>query len=428
MDEARSEPLFGSRAGRIIAGAVVGTLLEGYDFAVYGFMLGRIADTFFPSGDAFASLLSAAATFGASFLMRPVGAVLLGGLADRAGRRTGLSVAVALMGVGTAVVALTPGVRTIGAAAPWIFVSGRLLQGFSAGGEFGGANCVLLEHSPRGAGGGTGSLLQLSQGLSLILGSLAAAAADMLPGGSGSAWGWRLPFLLGLLIVPAGAWLRAALPDDAPAGGRTPLTTALKSHRGAVVTGAGLVTTATVGLYVFLVYMPTFATRQLGVAPGAALASNAAGVALFILSARIAGGWSDRVGRRLPMMLSALAIVATAYPMFALLAAVHRPATLCGVQAVAGVLVGAYSGPMAAAVGELFPAAARGLGASVAYNAAVVSFGGFAPLVTAWLVEVSGAKPAPALYVMLAAGIGAASLRLHGRTARRNERPCAEGR
>ncbi len=412
---------FEETSGKVVVPTIAVTLFEGYDFVIYGFMLSHIAKAMFPFASGLGSLLAAMATFGAGFVMRPVGALILGGIMDRNGRRAGLSWMIGLMAVGTAVVALTPDQATIGHLAPLIFVAGRLLQGFAAGGAFGGAATLLIEHSPRARRGFIGSLQQISQGVSALLGSLAAAAVGAtLSGADMDAWGWRLPFLIGLLILPVGLYLRAALVGAAPVSHvvTSPPVELWRDHRATVFRAVGIVAVATVGFYVLLVDMPTYAERELAIPMPLALAATATATLCFVLASLASGAWSDRVGRRRPMLLGAAGLFVLALPLVGALIAAPSIATLLATQIVFALLIGLYNGPALTFVGEIFPRSVRASGYSLSYNLAVVTFGGFAPLIVTWLIAVTGSKLALAGYLMLSTVAGLVAI-LAGRDSHR---------
>lgn len=404
--------------GAAIGAAVAGTVFEYYDFAVYGFLAIYIAKVFFPTGDGLTSLLLTVATFGVGFFMRPVGAIVLGGYADRAGRKAGLTLTISLMALGTGIIALAPSYETIGVAAPLLIVAGRLLQGFSGGGELGSATAFLLEHAGENQRGRIGSLQQVSQAGSLLLGSLVSAAfAAMLTQEQMVAWGWRIPFLIGLLIVPIGLYLRANVKEGETFAkrqnpSRQPIRDAISLHGGKIAAGFGVTIAWTVCTYCLLIYMPTFSVRELGLLPAQSLLANALGLVAVCVFAYLSGSLSDKVGRRLPMILAAAAIAVSAYFAFAYLTVAPSLERLILVQLVMGALVGIYTGPAPSLMGEMFPVEVRSSGFSIAYNFAVTIFGGFAPFISTWLIASTGSKLAPAIYVMVATVISIAALAL----------------
>jgi len=417
---------------RAVIAAIVGNTLEWYDFAVYGFFALTLAKLFFPTGDPTVSLLLTVATFGVGFIMRPVGALVLGTLADRRGRKLALSLTILLMALGTAMIGLAPTYAMAGAWAPAIIVLARLIQGFSAGGEIGGATAFLVEHAPPARRGLYASWQQASQAGALLLGSLTGALlTGLLPPADIEAWGWRVPFLLGLLIAPVGLFIRfrvsetdsfkAILRERAarPEASFSPLRDTLGKHRSAVVVGFGITIAWTVCTYFFLVTMPTYAVRQLGVPQSASFLANSVGLVLIVILAPVFGAWSDKVGRRPIMLAAACGILLSCWPLLFWLT--HQPSVvnLVLAQIVFAVLIAGFSGPAPAAMAELYPPAMRSTGLSIAYNLAVTIFGGFAPFITTWLIVQTGSSLAPAWYVMLAAAISLTTLIASGNLIRR---------
>lgn len=408
---------------RAVIAAVAGNTLEWYDFAVYGFFALTLAKLFFPAGDATTSLLLTVATFGVGFIMRPVGALVLGTLADRRGRKLALSLTILLMALGTAMIGFAPTYATAGAWAPAIIVLARLIQGFSAGGEIGGATAFLVEHAPPARRGLYASWQQASQAGALLLGSLTGALlTGLLPQADLEAWGWRIPFLIGLLIAPIGLYIRfrvsetdafkAILRERAtrPETAFSPLRETLGQHRTAVLAGFGITIAWTVCTYFFLVTMPTYAVRQLGVPQSTSLLANSIGLVLIVILAPIFGGWSDKVGRRPIMLVAAFGLLVSCWPLLYWLSSHPGVVNLILAQIVFAVLIAAFSGPAPAAIAELYPPAMRSTGLSIAYNLAVTIFGGFAPFITTWLILQTGSSLAPAWYVMLAAAISLITL------------------
>ncbi|MGO4739003.1 MFS transporter [Bosea sp. 2KB_26] len=398
---------------RAVIAAVAGNTLEWYDFAVYGFFALTLAKLFFPAGDATTSLLLTVATFGVGFIMRPVGALVLGTLADRRGRKLALSLTILLMALGTAMIGFAPTYATAGAWAPAIIVLARLIQGFSAGGEIGGATAFLVEHAPPERPGLYASWQQASQAGALLLGSLTGALlTSLLPQADLEAWGWRIPFLIGLLIAPVGLYIRFRVSETDAF--KAILRETLGQHRTAVLAGFGITIAWTVCTYFFLVTMPTYAVRQLGVPQSASLLANSIGLVLIVILAPVFGGWSDKVGRRPIMLVAAFGLLVLCWPLLFWLSTHPGVVNLILAQIVFAVLIAAFSGPAPAAMAELYPPAMRSTGLSIAYNLAVTIFGGFAPFITTWLILQTGSSLAPAWYVMLAAAISLITLLASG--------------
>jgi MFS transporter, MHS family, proline/betaine transporter len=406
-------PLASSR--KAVMAALIGNLLEWYDFAVYGFLALTIAKLFFPSGDETASLLASVAAFGVGFLMRPVGALVLGTLADRKGRKPALTAIIVLMAIGTAMIGFAPTYHQAGIWGPTIIVLGRLIQGFSAGGEFGSAAAYLVEQVPAGRRGFYSSWWQATVSGALLLGSaVTAGITGLLTEDELLSWGWRIPFLLGLLIGPVGFYIRTRAPETlAPQPSETgPLRTAFAAHWDVVATGFGLVIVNTVCTYFFLVNMPTFAVRQLHVVQHDALLANAAALVVSATSALLAGKLADRAGAFRPMVIAVLFTGACVYPALAWLLTHPDLTALIAFQIVFGIPLGAMLGLLPAFMASLFPARTRSTGLSIAYNGANSLFGGFTPFIVTWLIALTGDVLAPAFYVAGAAAVSLVALAL----------------
>jgi len=400
-------------AGRLIAAASIGNALEWFDLVVYGFFAATISRLFFPNENETISLLITLGTFGVSFFMRPLGALVLGVYADRVGRRATLTLAITLMMLGTLMIAVMPTYAAIGIWAPIGIVIARMIQGFSAGGEFGSATAFLAEHSPNRRGF-FASWQVASQGLTTILAAgFGTGLNAWLTTEQLESWGWRVPFFFGLLIGPVAYYIRTRI-DETPeflAAERTesPLAETFTQHRTRLILAIGSVVLGTVATYLIL-YMPTYAVKQLGIPASAAFAATLiTGVVQFIF-APIVGHWSDRHGRTGIMLTSAVLFLVLMYPLFLLLRSSPTFATMMVVQFVIGVLLAGYFGALPALLTDLFPTQSRTTGMSLGYNIAVTIFGGFAPFIIAWLISISGNKLAPSFYVIFAAVISLISL------------------
>lgn len=417
---------------RAIIAATIGNGLEWFDFTVYSFFAVIIAKLFFPTGDDLTSFLLTVATFGVGFFMRPVGAIVLGVYADRVGRKAALTLTILLMALGTAIIGLAPTYDSIGLWAPALIVVARLIQGFSAGGEVGGATAFLIEHAPDEERGAYASWQQASQGISFMLGAaMGALVTNGLDQAQIDAWGWRIPFLFGLLIGPVGMYIRSHLEEPPEFEARqaerrannvkfSPLSQVLRDHPREVLAGLGVTILWTVCTYVLVFYMPSYAKQQLGLPLGATFQSTAICGAIILVLCPLMGMLSDRVGRKRMLTVVALAILVLAYPLFHWLNVSPTTATLLQVQIVLGILLAAFTGPAPAVLAEQFPTEVRSTGLSLAYNFAVTIFGGFAPLIVTWLIESTHNKLAPAFYVIVAAAISIVALAfMHDRTGKK---------
>jgi len=397
-----------------VAAAVVGNALEWYDFIVFGFFAVVIAKLFFPASSQYASLLLTTATFGVGFFMRPVGGVVLGVYADRKGRKAALLLVVGLMTIAIALIGFAPTYATIGVAAPLIIVIARLLQGFSAGGEFASATSFLIETAPAGRRGFYGSWQMVGQGLAVLIGALLgtfltrALTPDQLDG-----WGWRVPFLFGLIIGPLGlyiprhleettAFIQAAQKQHA----RPALGAAVVAHTKETLVTIGIVIAGTISFYVILLYMPTFARIQLHLRLDQAFFAQAVSLACMIVLIPIFGALSDVVGRKPITIAALLLILVLAYPLFSWLNQSPSLQSLMITQIALCSMVGVFFGPLSTVLAEQFPAHIRSTGLAIGYNLAVMVFGGFAQFFVTWLIQVTGSPVAPAFYVMFGAAAG----------------------
>ena len=399
---------------RQIVAAVIGNALEWYDFVVYGFMTVIISRLFFPAESEYASLLLAMATFGVGFFMRPVGGILIGLYADRKGRKAALQLIIALMTIAVAMIAFAPPYAMIGAAAPILIVTARLLQGFATGGEFASATAFLVESAPAERRGFFGSLQMVGQSVAALAGASSGMfITQSLTPEQIDQWGWRLPFLIGLLIGPVGLYIRRHLEETevfkeahASVEDKTTLGAVFQIHRRAVLAAFGLVLSNTIMYYVVLIYMPTYAKTQLGIALGQAFVAQVAGLLCLTVLTPVFGMLSDRIGRRPILITACILYFVLPYPLFSWLQAdpVLWRLTVMQITLCSAIAVG--FGPISTALAEQFPVHVRSTGLALAYNFAVMLFGGFAQLIVTWLIKITGSPIAPAYYVMFGAVAG----------------------
>jgi MHS family proline/betaine transporter-like MFS transporter len=421
---------------RIVFSSSVGNALEWFDFLVYGYFATIIAKEFFPMQDEWLSTLLAIATFGISFLMRPLGAVVLGIYGDRKGRKAALTLAIALMMVGTFTMAVMPPYASIGLAAPLLILLARLVQGFAVGGEFGSATAFMVEHSASRRGY-YASWQFASQGLAAIT---AAAFGSLLTAWMSpehlSSWGWRLPFVFGLLVGPVGFYIRSHL-DETPefvemrkarevreAAGERKGVSETKGVSFAnqwvnLVLAVGIVAQSTVGVYVLQLYMPMYAVKQLHMSAAASFGVVVLNGGLQFILSPVMGALSDRIGRIRIMLTTSILMGVMIYPMFAWLQSHPTIIWLMALQAIAGIFKAAYSGPMPALMSEIFPTHVRSTGLSIGYSIGVTIFGGFAPTIVETFIHLTGDKLAPSYYVLLAAVLSGVSLIIVARRMRR---------
>ncbi len=385
-----------------------------YDFFVFGYYASEIGKTFFPVGSAFAQLMLAFMTFGAGFLMRPLGAIILGAYMDHRGRRAGLIVTLGLMAIGTLSIALTPGYAAIGMMAPAIVVIGRLIQGFSAGVELGGVSVYLSEIATPGHKGFYVSWQSGSQQIAVIvvalLGVLLSAYA---PVDTRYIEGWRIPFLIGCLIIPLLFMLRSSLPEtpafeassigtERPSRGEILLQ--LIANWRMVAIGMLLVMMTTVSFYFITAYTPTFGREVLKLGNiDALIVTMCVGISnLFWLP--VMGAVSDRIGRQTVLIPFAILLFVTAYPALAWLVASPSFERLLAVELWLSFIYGSYNGAMIVALTEIVPANLRTTGFSVAYSLATALFGGFTPAISTYLIYMTDDRAFPGVWLMLSAG------------------------
>ncbi|SAK96189.1 general substrate transporter [Caballeronia temeraria] len=392
---------------RAVTAAVIGNALEWYDFTVFGFMTVVIARLFFPGSSDYSSILLTTATFGVAFVMRPVGGIVLGLYADRAGRKAALTLVIGLMTLGIFLLAIAPPYSAIGIGAPLVIVFARLLQGFSAGGEFGSSTALLIEAAPFSKRGFYGSFQMASQAASLLLGAIVGSAISRgLSPEALDSWGWRVPFIFGLVIGPIGLYIRRNMADTEAflhakkTARRATLGEVFRTHSREVLCGLGSVIALTVSVYVLIAYLPTFAVKQLKLPFGQSFTALIVGNLLLTVLSPITGAWSDRIGRKGLSLWSLAITLVIIYPLFAWLAAEPSVMRLVVVQALLSIALSGYYGPFGALIAELFPAHVRSTGLSLAYNIAVMIFGGFGQFIVTWLIRVTESQLAPTFYVM----------------------------
>ena len=390
-----------------------GNFLEMFDFFLFGFYATAISHAFFPTGSDFASLMLTFMTFGAGFLMRPLGAIILGAYVDQIGRRKGLILTLSIMASGTILIAFVPGYETIGLAAPVLVLIGRLLQGFSAGVELGGVSVYLSEMATPGNKGFYVAWQSASQQVAIMVAAvLGYGLSTTLTGGQIASWGWRIPFIIGCLIVPFLFYIRRSLEETEVFMARKhrPSTREIFVSIGQnwtiVLWGMLLVVMTTVSFYAITVYTPTFGRTVLHLtATDSLVVTFCVGLSNFIWLP-VMGAVSDRVGRKPLLLLFSALTLLTAYPALAWLVAAPSFGNMLMVLLWLSFLYGSYNGAMVVALTEIVPAEVRTAGFSLAYALATALFGGFTPLVSTWLIEATGNKAAPGMWMAFAGACG----------------------
>ena len=404
---------------RSILRVASGNFLEMYDFMVFGYYAAAIGHAFFPSGNAYLSLMLSLATFGAGFLMRPLGAIVLGAYADRHGRRAGLLLTLTLMSIGILSIACTPGYATLGVLAPVLVLLGRLLQGFSAGMELGGVSVYLAEIAPPGRKGFYVSWQSASQQVAVIFAALVGVVlTSRLSPDAMNEWGWRVPLLLGCLIVPFLFILRRSLPETGEFAARrhhpdtAEILRSLRSNWKVVLVGAFLVVMTTVSFYMITAYTPTFGSSVLRLSTLDSLEVTLCVAVSNLFWLPIMGSLSDRIGRKPLLLACTLALLVSAYPLMLWLTAAPSFSRLLAAELWLSFLYASYNGAMVVFLTELMPASVRTSGFALAYSLATAIFGGFTPAISTWLVHATDNPAITGVWLSFAAacGLGAALL------------------
>jgi MFS family permease len=404
---------------RYVAAATIGNALEFYDFLTYSFFAIQIGHAFFPTAGGYGSLMLSLATFGAGFVTRPIGALVIGAYADRVGRKPAMLLSFVMIGVSVVAMALIPSYAAIGFAAPVLAVLSRMVQGFSLGGEIGSNTAFLIEAAPLRYRGFAASWQGASQNAALLAGSLVGVALTaLMPHALLDAYGWRIAFLLGAAVVPFGLWLRsnlpetltetsqAAAPQAATPQAAQPSRLATAGHHwwvmvlGILILGAG-----TIGSYVFI-YIVTYAQDTLHMSAHAGFLAETANTAIAV-PAVLLGGWlSDRFGRWPVNVWGNLLFLVLIYPVFAWIVATRSEFALIAGMTLLGWAGNFTFGVFCAALAESLPPAIRCSGFGTVYSLAIATFGGTTQLVVTWLIHVSGSAMAPAWYLLAAIFIG----------------------
>jgi MHS family proline/betaine transporter-like MFS transporter len=392
---------------RMIIAATIGNVLEWFDFVVYGFFAVTIAEVFFPAGNPTVSLLITFGAFGLAYLVRPLGAIVVGGFTDRAGRKAGLLLSIALMMIGTTLMAVTPGYATIGIAAPIILTLARLLQGFSVGGEFGSAVSFLAEHG--GVRRGFAASWQFATGgmVTALASLFGVMLTTMLSHQQLVDWGWRIPYIFGMLVGPAGLYVRAKVVEtpefaEAELPPTIPISDLLRRHPLPVLLGLGISIISNSSFYI-LAYIPTYGQKTLHLPASTGFTATLVGGLILAIGCPLFGHWSDKISRPLLMMVACCLFVVTSYPAFWIMAAWPSLAACIVAVAWLQLVKAGHSGVLPSLLAEQFPVEVRAIGVSFGFSTAVSIFGGLAPLVATWLIAQTGDPLSPSYYLVFTA-------------------------
>jgi MHS family proline/betaine transporter-like MFS transporter len=407
---------------RLIVATSIGNALEWFDFAAYGFFAVTLSKLFFPAHDETVSLLMTFGTFGLSYVFRPLGALLLGRYADRRGRKAALLAALALTTVGTFICAVIPTYAQIGLAAPIGLMAARILISFSTGGEFGSGTALMIEQKSKRKAY-LASWQFSSQGMSTVLASCAGLAlSTQLSPAQIESWGWRTPFLFGLLVAPVGLYIRKHIDDTLPGAAHgsahgtarnQPVRELLAHCKGRILLAAGIMAVSTAASYLMILYMPTYAVKQLHLPASTGFAATVVTGAILMLFTPIMGHLADRYGRSRMMLVSAIATLVTIYPCFAWLLSSPSFSVLMTIMVLAGALKAIYFGPLAAVLSSLFPTHMRSTGLGFSYNIGVMVFGGFTPWLVTAMIGATHNPLSPAFYLMACAVLSLACIAVY---------------
>ncbi|MFI4994805.1 MAG: MFS transporter [Hyphomicrobiales bacterium] len=419
----RREGFMAEGSGRNLHSVIacnIGVMLEGFDFIAYNFFTFIIIKLFFPTGNDVTALMLAFATFGLSYVIRPFGGIFWGIWADTLGRRSALVWISISMAVGVAILALTPSYATIGIAAPILITLARLLQGFSAGGEFASATSLLVEYAPPGRKALYSSTQMVSQVVTvaatilivlLLTWTLSPQALE--------SYGWRAVFVVGILIGPVGLYMRSKLAESPEfadyvekRGGpaRTPLRDVFRHYPWQALCMAGIIVIGSASFYLFLVFLPVYSARELKLGMDNAQIATLIGCLIQVPTLFVAAWLADRYGRRTVLLPASIAYAIISYPLLSYLIGAPSFTSFLIVQCVANVLIGLLSGPLPAMLSELFPTQIRSSGIGIIYNLTGAIFGGLGPFFITSLTRATGDKLSPAYWALITGLIGAAAI------------------
>jgi MHS family proline/betaine transporter-like MFS transporter len=392
---------------RVIIAATIGNVLEWFDFLVYGYFAVTIAEVFFPVSNPIVSLLITFGAFGLAYVVRPLGALIVGSYTDRHGRKAGLTLSIAMMMIGTTLMLVTPAYATIGIAAPIIITIARLLQGFSVGGEFGSAVAFLVEHGSERKGFSASWQWASTGIISIIVATFGIVLTTTLTHEQLVSWGWRIPYVFGLLVGPAGLYIRSQMTEtpqflDAAKPESVPLRELLRRQPMSVLLALGISIISNSSYYLLL-YIPTYGVNTLHLPASTGFIATLVGGIILAIFSPVAGHWSDKTARPRIMLWTGWLFLLAAYPMFWLMVAYPSLATAIFAVGLLNLIKAGYSGVLPSLLSEQFPVETRAVGVAFSYSISVTIFGGFAPFVATWLIAQTGDPLSPSYYLMFTA-------------------------
>jgi MHS family proline/betaine transporter-like MFS transporter len=412
---------------RVVIAATIGNVLEWFDFVVYGFLAVTIAEVFFPTGNATVSLLVTFGAFGLAYLVRPLGAILIGSYTDRHGRKAGLTLSIGLMMIGTTLMAVTPSYAMIGMTAPFLITGARLLQGLSVGGEFGSSVAFLMEHGSKRRGYAASWQFAAAGAITALASIFGVVLTTSLTHDQLLSWGWRVPYFFGMLVGPAGLYIRARMAEtpeflEATPPESMPIRELLTHHPLPVLLALGASIISNSSFYI-LAYIPTYGQKTLHLPAYTGFTATLIGGIVLAIGCPFFGHWSDKMSARPRLMvITAWGFVLTSWPCFFLMSAL--PTLTSCIIAVAWLqfLKAGYSGVLPSMLGELFPVETRAIGVALSFSTAVTIFGGFAPFIATWLIAQTGDPLSPSYYLVVTAALSVTALTvIQRRSARRAE-------
>lgn len=403
----------------------IGNFVEWFDYASYGYLAAVITAVFFPTTSPVSGLLATFGVFALSFIVRPIGGAIWGRYGDKVGRKNALSLSIIIMSVATFLIAFLPTYAQVGLWAPALLLVVRLVQGFSASGEYAGASAFLAEYAPDSKRGFYTSIVPASTAAGLLFGSLLVTLMHaVLSAEQMESFGWRLPFLLAAPLGLVGRYIRVKL-EDSPTFRKleqsqhvcqAPITEILTTHRRAFIIALGVTMLNAVGFYTILSYMPTYLSVELHVSETDSFLATTVALTAYIGLIFLMGALSDRFGRKTMLVVASVFFIAFTVPLFSLLGSVGLIGMIL-IQIAFGALLTMNDGTLPCFLSEIFPTKVRYTGFALSFNLANAIFGGTAPFIATWLIHVSGNKLAPAWYLMVAALIAMIAMLVSRETA-----------